>query len=199
MKKNMVLKVLIFVMFSFILTACSININFRSNEINNQKVNIFKSTALTAFNASEDLYSEMTMSTNVYNQYKTSGSNGNYSALCFTVKGLVDNSYLNKDPNEYKGLFLVEIPNNGEPNKYVSWYRDENFAIVGIEKDLVNKLSYSSNSNNVAVTNDFSEIDDLLNKIENNEALTLTSNRDKGGTGETYTDIKCVNGKVRYN
>ena len=122
--------------------------------MNNSKINTFKNEILTAINSAEDMYSEISMSTQDYGKFvqsnltgPTTGGPGTHSGMCVTFSGLVNNGYLNKDVNTYGGLILVEVPYDGGATKYMVWAHNSTYGIAGVEKNNINKLKFNKKNN----------------------------------------------------
>lgn len=212
--------------------------------MNNSKINTFKNEVLTAVNSAENMYSQISMNGELYNQYIKASDNATYAGMCATFAGLVNNGYMNKDVSTYGGVVLVEVPFDGGETKYMVWAHNSAYGIPGIEKNKINKLKFnkgnntgigtaaissagtgyiaSSNKGSMGIVTNLNGIKALLTRAYGNDSgagnvnkpsggctgtvatsaacngatVTLKSEDGRGGTGETYSGIKCINVQI---
>ncbi len=168
------------------------------------EVNIFKNEVLSMINATSMAYSDISMSVTESNNYFSSSDDDEYAGMCITLDALVSNGYLDKNITNYGGLFLVEVPYDGGITSYTSWVHNGEMGINGVEKQYINRLLLNNNSTGndkisgggVEVTNDLKGIKNLINQVKNNSTITITSPLSKGGTGKTYSDIRCITDRL---
>jgi len=115
--------------------------------MNNSKINTFKNEALAAATAASNMYSEISYNGQSSVDYFVQDKDSNYSAMCVTLAGLVNNGYLDKDIGTYSGVILVEVPFDGSTPKYMIWMHNSHYGINGIEKSYINKLKFKKNNN----------------------------------------------------
>ena len=190
--------------------------------MNNSKINTFKNEALTAVNSAEDMYSEISMTSDISTKYLVTSDNGDYQGMCVTLSGLVNNGFLKKDLSTYGGIILIEVPYDGSAAKYDVWMHNGQYGIFGVEKNYINKLKYKKNNNpSGSGVTDYGTGLGVITKLEglkaqirtamnisgnNNPVGTATSDSaqftlvappdTRGGTGSTYSNIVCINANV---
>lgn len=187
--------------------------------MNNAKVNNFKNEALTALDTAELLFSELSMDpSNEGSGIIKKSTDATYKGVCVTLQGLVTNGYLEKNLNSnlIRGLVLVEQPIAGGETKYSIWMSDGTYGIPGYEKNSISSLRSKDGNNDAKkgiVTNTDGIIDPVLYTAYGTNSTAKDFNADKttathnyaslsaattanGGTGKTYTDIKCINAQL---
>jgi len=198
--------------------------------MNNSKINTFKNEALQAVNSAEDMYSDISMVSDISVKYLKTSNEGDYQGMCVSLVGLVNNGFLKKDISTYGGMILLEVPYDGGATKYEVWMHNGQYGIYGIEKNSINKLKYKKDNNptNTASSNQagglgiITKLDGLKAYIApsmgftdgakavgsawNNTASNAGSSAkyaslkspdtSRGGTGNTYTDIQCINANI---
>ena len=150
--------------------------------MNNSKINTFKNEVLTMINSAKDMYSEVSMNMqNSSDFFKSADGDNDYSAMCVTLSGLVNNGYLDKDINTYGGVILVEVPYDGGETKYTAWVHNSVYGVNGIEKNQINKLKFNKKNNTGADSTNGGEVGIVTNlngiyKYVNNAMNGLTDN-----------------------
>lgn len=193
--------------------------------MNNAKVNNFKNEALTAIDTAELLYSDLSMDPSYEgNNIIVKSADNNYKGICVTLRGLVENGYLEKNLNNdlIRGVVLVEQSIGGGTTKYSIWMTDGTYGIPGYEKNKISSLR-SKDGNNTSKTGIVTDTTNLIDEkikaaygttgtgssftpkkdesgiyVSTNVVTTLASpaTTTYGGTGTSYTNIKCINGRL---
>ena len=198
--------------------------------MNNSKINTFKNEALQAVNSAEDMYSDISMVSDISVKYLKTSEEGDYQGMCVSLVGLVNNGFLKKDISTYGGMILLEVPYDGGATKYEVWMHNGQYGIYGIEKNSINKLKYkkdnnpsgSATGNQAGGLGIITKLDGLKTYIAPSMGYTTkdkavgtawntASNSGKssakyaslkspdasrGGTGNTYKDIECINANI---
>ena len=168
------------------------------------KQNTFKNEVLTMINSSSYMYSELSMSIDTSKTYIKSSTDGRYSGMCISLDGLVDNGYLDKDVSHYGGVILVEVPYDGGATIYMAWVHNSVFGINGVERSEIANLKLANskdgfdeiNGGEKALTTNLVGIKKMVKQVEDNDITTISSPKEKGGTGATYKNIRCIKDKV---
>ena len=166
--------------------------------------NTFKNEVLTMIDASSITYSYASMMGDIDENYFTSSDDDEYAGFCVTLEALVKNGYLQKDITNYGGVFLIEVPYDGGVTYYTSWVHNGKLGVNGVEKNMINRLQLNEKSTGndivsggkLELTNDLRGIKELINQVKYNSSITITSPSSKGGTGSTYSNMKCVTDKI---
>ena len=168
------------------------------------KSSTFKNETLTMMDAAQNMYVELSMDNSVSSKYFVSDTNEKYMGMCVTLKGLVENGYLDKDISNYGGVFLVEVPKDYGSTKFMAWVHDSKMGINGIEKNYINRLeedftddrSYDEISGgDKALTDNLTGIRKIVDSA-NKGTITIESKGIKGGTDKVYNNITCINGRL---
>ncbi len=198
--------------------------------MNNSKINTFKNEALQAVNSAEDMYSDISMVSDISVKYLKTSEEGDYQGMCVSLVGLVNNGFLKKDISTYGGMILLEVPYDGGATKYEVWMHNGQYGIYGIEKNSINKLKYKKDNNptNTASSNQAGGLG-IITKLDGLKAYIAPSmgytdkakavgsawntasnsgkssakytslkspDTSRGGTGNTYKDIECINANI---
>lgn len=160
-----------------------------------------KNEAISSLNAATNLYTDISMDKEKSEKYLITSNNATHKAFCITTDGLIANNYLRK--NNSKGVFLIEFSFQDGTYSYIVWIHNNKLGIPGYEKNQIRDLTLDENNTNV--NNNYSSGNGLITKFDGINSLldsvskgsiTLTSPSEHGGTGETYTNITCINDKM---
>lgn len=143
--------------------------------MNNSKINTFKNEVLTAVNSAENMYSQISMNGELYNQYIKASDEATYAGMCATFAGLVNNGYMNKDVSTYGGIVLVEVPFDGGETKYMVWAHNSAYGIPGIEKNKINKLKFNK-GNNTGIGTSLPTTGSTYTNLSNKGAMGIVTN-----------------------
>lgn len=185
--------------------------------MNNAKINNFKNEALSVLNTATNAYTDISMSASDSGKYLVNSGSATYKGMCITLSGLVTNGYLDKDLNDgtTRGVVLVEVPFQGGATSYTIWMTDSTYGIPGYEKNEISSMKFKNENNNGVTADSYSSGTGVVTKLDGidtiseqaygttsnwvpttDQKVTISSLAAHGGTGETYTNIPCINLKI---
>ena len=127
-----------------------------------------------------------------------------YARDSYENESETDNGYLDKDVSHYGGVILVEVPYDGGATIYMAWVHNSAFGINGVERSEIANLKLANskdgfdeiNGGEKALTTNLVGIKKMVKQVEDNDITTISSPKEKGGTGATYKNIRCIKDKV---
>lgn len=164
-------------------------------------ITTIKNEALLSLNGATNLYTDISMDKEKSEKYLVTSNNATHKALCITTDGLIANNNLSTISS--KGVVLIEVPFQAGTYSYTVWIHNNKLGIPGYEKKQIVGLTLDENNTNV--NNNYSSGNGLITKFDGINSLldsvskgpiTLTSPSEHGGTGETYTNITCINSRM---